>query len=288
MEQQAEDKLDRPQTQRKQSKNAIRKARRKSDRAKSGKSNPDDGDEDTSAGPSGHYAGHDWAPPPAAPPIDNVNFPVLGATKAPISNLDASAAAFAPSSGLNAGAADFTPAHPLPGPTWAEQFGLHDIEPRCADDDIWLAPRFPYCHPERTGTVSKPVTTGTIPRPTPAELDILFSSEAIQRNRFAGLTTVEAQLFTLPPINTDEEEHLTGNWFNHNFHSDMIDTPFEEMLAVLQPPRWVAFRRHIDARGVATQGPIYEDNRHVWSWDNDFVANAVRPGLVLADRILKE
>lgn len=206
------------------------------------------------------YPGHSWPTQLSPGAVDNTNFPVLppatDGSSAPAQNV---------------------------GPTWASQFGLEGLTPPMQDGEIWLTPRFPNLKPKNTGMISEPQRKFYVPRnPKPMHLDVLFTSEALQRNRFAGLTTAEAQLFAAAHSEDEKKKKAVPGqpnaWFQEAFGSEILNTSSLGWVSILRTERWVPFLRKLDPNGPET---------NIWAWENERVVNAVKPSVVLADAILQ-
>lgn len=177
--------------------------------------------------------------------------------------------------------------------TWASQFGLQGSEPILPDGQAWLTPRFPSLRPRNTGGISRSekVDGYFVPkRMSPEQQDLLFCSEALQRSRLAGLTTAEAQLFTLEPVQFSPEPKVGGvafddgtSWFTNAFGESLLSTVPAHRLDIFRHEKW------IDLVGNETEGDEKDTvGNGLWGWGNPDVRRALRPGLSLADAILKE
>ena len=177
--------------------------------------------------------------------------------------------------------------------TWAGQFGLQGSEPTLPDGQAWLTPRFPSLRPRNTGGISRSerVHGYSVPkRMSPEQQDLLFCSEALQRSRFAGLTTAEAQLFTLEPVRFSPEPKVGGvafdnrtSWFAIAFGGSLLNTMSAHRLDIFRHEKWVDL--HGSDAEKDEKDPVGDG---IWGWGNPKVRRALRPGLSLADAILKE
>ena len=174
---------------------------------------------------------------------------------------------------------------------WGTRYGLENQGPGpfVHTNRSWIAPSFPEFRrkaatnprrfPNHFGAHEYLLKHG-VPPPLDSEVDRLFTSEEIQRQKFAGLRTWEATLLQDVRLYQGGNELVGGCMISKRLVVKEV-----EWYPVFRKNRWIDYNVKLSESGIEL--PRKNGGRDaIWSVDNPVVWEELRPCIELANRLL--
>lgn len=153
-----------------------------------------------------------------------------------------------------------------------------------------LAPELPRMEPHDYNGPSPPLT-GSLPEPSPEEMDRLFVEERVQKETFGGLKSFEVMALNQRLYGgfPGRFENTADGWDTWEIYLRSVITVDEsKWFRFLKKPRWFDLRHDIKTKLRNPIPPVKEQAEEaIWSVDYKPVWDALRVALELVDRIFK-